>query len=141
MLGESVFIRYQQSLGLSAELTDEHYQGHYVGEIAQQLRDQYGDQLLDRPIAFFGDYAKNIISIQQRASLARVGITHDIYFNEASLYQDGRLHHVKHLLENVGQCPNDEQIGDGGNPFFADFLKKNIQLQRQFFVLLGVGIA
>ena len=102
MLGESVFIRYQQLLGLSAELTEEHYQGHYVGEIAQQLRDQYGDQLLDRPIAFFGDYAKNIISIQQRASLARVGITHDVYFNEAALYQDGRLEETLAQLKENG---------------------------------------
>ena len=102
MLGESVFIRYQQLLGLSAELTDEHYQGHYVGEIAQQLRDQYGDQLVDRPIAFFGDYAKNIISVQQRASLARVGITHDVYFNEASLYQDGRLEETLAQLKENG---------------------------------------
>ena len=102
MLGESVFIRYQQLLGLSAELTDEHYQGHYVGEIAQQLRDQYGDQLVDRPIAFFGDYAKNIISVQQRASLARVGITHDVYFNEAALYQDGRLEETLAQLKENG---------------------------------------
>ena len=91
LLGESVQIRYLQTVGETATLTDEHYQGEYITDIATDLTKQFGETLKDRPSSWFGNYAKEVIRQWQMRSLASVQIIHDIYFNEAELYEDGRL--------------------------------------------------
>ena len=85
-LGETTKIRYQQLLGQSVELSDEHYQGDYITDIAQELVDKFGDSLLDKPVDYFGDYAKNIISQSQKDTLKRINIEFDVYYNEQSFY-------------------------------------------------------
>lgn len=102
LLGEAVKIRYQQQLGVNIGLGDEHYQGQYLVAIADQLKDEHGESLLDNPTEWFGDHAKAIISAQQKASLKRIGIVHDIYFNEANLYKDGRLNETIEQLNQNG---------------------------------------
>lgn len=102
MLGESVQIRYQQLLGHEVDLTNDHYQGQYIVDIAQLLFDEYGDALLDESADYFGDYAKVHISKQQKASLDRINIHHDIYYNENELYSSGRLWEALEVLQENG---------------------------------------
>lgn len=91
LLGESTRIRYLQLLGEAAELDKEHYQGEYIAAIARDLLAQHGAALRDRPSNFFGDYAKQVISAQQRTSLHNLRIFHDTYFNENAVYESDRL--------------------------------------------------
>jgi len=102
LLGESVKRRYQQLLGNRVELSEEHYQGQYITDIAQKLTDEKGDTLSDRDIGFFADYAKAIITESQRASLKRINIHHDVYYNENELYASGRLWDALGILEGNG---------------------------------------
>ena len=102
MLGESVQIRYQQLLGQEVDLTDDHYQGQYIVDIAQMLLDEHGDALLDESADYFGDFAKARISKQQKASLNRINIHHDVYYNENELYSSGRLNEALEVLHQNG---------------------------------------
>ena len=101
-LGETTKIRYQQLLGQAVELDEEHYQGAYITDIAQELVDKSGGTLLDEPVTFFGDYAKNIISQSQKESLKRINIEFDVYYNEQSLYESGRVWDALKTLEERG---------------------------------------
>ena len=102
MLGEAVEIRYRQLLGENVELSDEHYQGSYIIEIARELKNQHGDSLLNQPVTFFADYAKDRISQQQKESLRRINIEFDNYFREQSLYETGRVWEALEILREKG---------------------------------------
>ena len=101
-LGETTRIRYQQLLGQDVSLADEHYQGDYITDIAQELVDKFGNSLLDEPVKYFGDYAKGIISQSQKDSLQRIGIEFDVYYNEQSLYESGRVWEALETLQERG---------------------------------------
>lgn len=102
LLGESVQIRYQQLLGHEVDLSPEHYQGQYLVDIAQRLIDEYGDSLLGKASSFFANYAKTVIMEGQRASLKRINIVHDVYYNENELYTSGRLWKALEILRQKG---------------------------------------
>ncbi len=102
LLGESVQIRYRQLLGETVELDDEHYQGEYIIDIASELKDEYGNTLLDKPVAYFADYAKTRISSRQKESLKRINIEFDVFFREQSLYETGRVWEVLEILQGKG---------------------------------------
>ncbi len=91
LLGESVKVRYLQLLGQPVELAEEHYQGDYITDLARELLAERGDALVDVPSDTFAAYARDRISAQQKATLARVGIVFDNYFREASLYETGQV--------------------------------------------------
>ncbi len=91
LLGESVKVRYLQQLGQPAELAEEHYQGEYITDLAQELIAERGDALVDVPADTFAEYARDRISDQQKATLARIGLVFDNYFREQSLYETGAV--------------------------------------------------
>ena len=84
LLGESVKLRYLQQLGQAVELGEEHYQGEYITDLARELLAEHGDALRDMPGDTFAVFARDRISAQQKATLARVGIVFDNYFREES---------------------------------------------------------
>ncbi|MDX1414795.1 MAG: arginine--tRNA ligase [Candidatus Promineifilaceae bacterium] len=102
LLGQAVQIRYKQLLGKDIELGEEHYKGAYIIEIARELKEQYGEALLDKPVEFFADYAKERISRKQKESLKRINIEFDVYFREQSLYESGRVWEALEILNENG---------------------------------------
>ena len=100
MLGESLKIRYRQALGQEAELSEEHYQGDYLNWIALVLVGQHGDSLLDEPTVYFSKIAEDTIFASIRATLRRLNIEFDVYYNENDLYTTGR---VWEALEELNQ--------------------------------------
>ena len=102
MLGEAIQIRYQQLLGKDVSLREEHYQGEYIIDLARELKEEYGTSLLDEPVSYFSDYGVACLSQQQKDSLKRINIEFDVYFNEQSLYESGRVWEVVELLERKG---------------------------------------
>jgi len=95
ILGESVRLRYLELLGESIELSDEYYQGEYIIEIAKALHEEYGDSLKSKannPI--FKDIAERMIFDDIKKTLFRLGIEFDTYYNEKSLYDDGKIEQV-----------------------------------------------
>jgi arginyl-tRNA synthetase len=102
LLGETTKIRYQQLCGQDVELGQDHYRGTYIVDIAEELFAKYGNSLLDKPIDFFGDYAKEHIAAMQKASLKSINIEFDVYYREQSLYETGRVWEALEDLEERG---------------------------------------
>ena len=126
VLGESVKARYLERLGLAAPpsgaaLADpEHqwveqvdglpvvfprdgYQGDYIAEIAAELEKEEGDALIDEPgEGRFRDEAQKIIFLDIEATLVRIGIEFDVYYNERSLYDEGKLEEALADLRAAG---------------------------------------
>jgi arginyl-tRNA synthetase len=115
VLGDSVKARYLESLAMAAPPTREMlekpeaawrdsieglpvvfpkdgYQGDYVGEIAMSFREEYGDDRADEPgDGLFREKAQELIFADIRSTLEALGITFDVYYNERSLYDEGKL--------------------------------------------------
>lgn len=102
LLGEAVQIRYRQLLGEPVELGDEHYQGDYIIDIAAELKEKQGAALLEEPVEYFADFAKERIAQQQKESLKRINIVFDSYFREHSLYETGRVWEALEILQEKG---------------------------------------
>ena len=92
LLGESVRARYRELLGDPPALPEEGYRGEYIVEIARQLQAQRGDGLRDEAATgAFKTAAEQAIFKDIEATLARLSIRFDSYFNEDSLYAGGQI--------------------------------------------------
>lgn len=99
VLGDSVRLRYLELLGEKIEFPEEHYQGDYIKDIAKNLLDEFGDKLKnEKPEGIFKDRAEKEIFSDISKTLERLKIKHNIFFNENSLYEDGK---IKELLETL----------------------------------------
>jgi arginyl-tRNA synthetase len=118
VLGESVRARYLEQLGRAAippedvqvdaptawpEMIDglpvmfprDGYRGDYIREIAASLREEYGESLIDEPgEGIFRERAEASIFEEIRATLESLGIRFDMYYNERSLYEQGKIEEV-----------------------------------------------
>ena len=126
VLGDSVKARYLESLGLAAPPSREAledpeknwvdevdglpvafpkdgYQGDYIADIAAGLRDAEGEGLVDEPgEGRFRDEAQRVIFEDIEATLKRIGIEFDVYYNERSLYDEGKLEEAITDLREAG---------------------------------------
>lgn len=103
VLGESTRARYLELLGLPSQFPEDGYQGQYIGDIAQALVNEQGDRLKDHEeVVPFTAAAKEHIFKDISATLSRMGIVFDNYFNEHSLYEDGHIDDVVAILRDQG---------------------------------------
>jgi len=103
LLGTSVKARYLEQLGDEITFPEEGYRGEYITEIARTLVAQHNDQLRNEPITgVFKDAAERAIMGDIEGTLARIGITFDVYFNEDSLYSGGQIAEVLAALRERG---------------------------------------
>ncbi|MGY8736189.1 MAG: arginine--tRNA ligase [bacterium] len=126
VLGNSVKARYLELLGLAAAppasaqadpeknwvdevdglpvaFPKDGYQGDYIGDIAASLREAEGDGLIDEPgEGRFRDEAQRVIFKDIEGTLGRIGIHFDVYYNERSLYDDGKLDEALKDLRDAG---------------------------------------
>jgi arginyl-tRNA synthetase len=103
VLGESVRARYLELLNRPAAFPEDGYQGEYIREIAAALREAHGDRLADGGHdAVFRQAAEDAIFADIRRTLDRLGIRFDVYYNEASLYTDGRVEATLQALRDRG---------------------------------------
>ncbi len=126
VLGDSVKARYLELLGLAAPppafaqadpeknwvdevdglpvaFPKDGYQGDYIGDIAASLREAEGDGLVDEPgEGRFRDEAQRVIFKDIEGTLGRIGIYFDVYYNERSLYDDGKLDEALKDLRDAG---------------------------------------
>lgn len=96
VLGDSVRYRYLEILGDQITFPEDYYQGEYIKDIAMQLFIKHGDTLRnDDAEGIFKDTAEHEIFFDIKKSLSNLGINHKIFFNENSLYEEGK---IKNLL-------------------------------------------
>jgi len=102
VLGESLRARYLERLGLPFDFPEDGYQGGYLYDIADSLIQERGDSLKEAGWETFKDYAEAKIFEMIRASLKRIGIEFDSFFNENWLYEDNSVWKTLERLRELG---------------------------------------
>ncbi len=103
VLGESVKARYLQLAGEKVEFPEDGYQGDYIRDIGMSLLNEHGNGLKDcDDTAVFTKKAEEEIFKDITATLGRMGIVFDNYYNEQSLYSDGHIDSVVSELRKKG---------------------------------------
>jgi len=98
-LGESVRLRYVELLGTAIDFPEKHYEGEYIRDIASKIVEEKGNAWKDQDYRAFKDYAETILFADIRNALQKIGLTFDVYFNEDTLYQQGKLDELLTLLK------------------------------------------
>lgn len=92
VLGQSVQARYLEALGKTATLPEGGYEGDYIREIAAEVINERGEALVNsEEWTPFTEKAKDVIFADINATLKRMEIHMDSYFNEHTLYEDGSI--------------------------------------------------
>jgi len=102
LLGESLKARYLELKGASLSLPDGGYEGNYLINIARDLLETQPELTADTAIAIFKDYAEQAIFAIIKTSLERIGVVHDVFYNERSLYETGKIDEVLGILREKG---------------------------------------
>lgn len=92
VLGDSVRLRYLELLGEKIDFPEDYYQGEYIKDIAKLLFDEHADKLKDEDAeGIFKQTAEREIFKDIKKSLTKLNINHKIFFNENSLYEEGKI--------------------------------------------------
>lgn len=103
VLGESVQARYLELLGKEAEFPEGGYEGEYIRNIAQALVDEKGEELVNsEDEKLFKEKAEEEIFADISATLERMKIKMDSFFNEHILYEEGKIEETIEKLRELG---------------------------------------
>ncbi len=95
VLGDSVKQRYLELTGETVSFPEDYYQGEYIKAIAGKLFDKHGDTLKNEsPEGIFKQAAETEIFADIRGTLERLGIRHKIFYNENTLYEEGKINDI-----------------------------------------------
>lgn len=158
----SVFTRYKQALGQTAEMPANGYAGQYINDLAQEILDLQGPYFAGleegQALQEIGDVAREKMIAQIRDDLSRIGVVFDSWFSEGSLFRSGeydlsvQLLRDKHYLsEREGALWfNSSQLGDDkdnvvvrstGEPtYFASDIAyhRNKFIERSFDIVVDI---
>lgn len=95
-LAKSVYARYRQIFEPEYPLPEDCYAGEYISEIAAVLEKEHGDTLIDSDDKIFREAGEKWCFNSIKQTLERLGIRHEVFFNESSLYESGK---IKETLE------------------------------------------
>ena len=108
----SLYARYQQCLGVEAEIPSDGYLGNYMVELAQEIIAEDGDRFRNLPeteaISRLGQLGLERIISQIKADLELLGVNFDVWFNERSLYDNGQYQAAMSLLHQGGYISEKE---------------------------------
>ena len=103
VLGDSVRLRYLQLLGDTLEFPTDYYQGEYITDIAQKLVNEYNDGLRSETAeGIFKQKAEAEIFEDIKKTCLRMGIAFDMFYNENTLYESGKVNDVISELKQNG---------------------------------------
>ena len=102
LLGESLRARYMELKGEAISLPDGGYEGEYLIDVAKALMAEQPALTADDDINLFKTYAEESIFAIIKSSLERIGVTHDVFYNERSLYEAGKIDEVLDILREKG---------------------------------------
>ena len=103
ILGDSVRLRYLSLLGDVTPFPDDYYQGEYITDIARHLVDAHGAALrAEPPEGKFKEQAEHEIFADIQRTLKSLGIVFGSFYNENSLYEDGKIREVVEALRERG---------------------------------------
>jgi arginyl-tRNA synthetase len=95
-LGESVYARYCQELGEDHPMPENGYQGDYIKTIAHRIVAEFGPgkKTTDADKEFFRKRGEEWCFEAIKRTLAKLGVKHDVFYNEDSLYTTGKITEV-----------------------------------------------
>lgn len=106
MLAESTYARYKQLFDETFPFPEDGYQGEYVVNVARDIKESLGDALVaadrEEALTVCGKRAEEALFTGIRAVLERMGVRHDVYFNEDSLYTSGKIDEVVRTFRDKG---------------------------------------
>ena len=106
LLARSVRARYQQLLGLPAEIPEGGYQGEYIVELAREFRTEVGSRYEgdDTPegLDAFRRFAVRMLRAEQDRDLKEFRLHFDSFYLESSLYADGLVARTIEALRATG---------------------------------------
>lgn len=98
VLAESTYARYRQLFDVSFPFPEDGYQGDYIRNIAEKIKEARKDTLCiidkESALGICKDIAEQSLFEDIKKVLAAMGVVHDVFFNEDSLYTSGALKEV-----------------------------------------------
>ena len=94
ILGESLKARCYELLNKDYFFPEDGYKGNYIIDIANNLHSKLGNALLDENDDFFKQEAEKYIFEDINATLKKLGLKFDSYFNEHTLYENKDIYAV-----------------------------------------------
>lgn len=105
-LGRSLYMRYQELLGIPSEFPVDGYPGDYVKELAQKVKDANGSRFTEVPqdtaIEFFTQYGGDALLQAIRKQLEDFGIHFDSFFSEKRLREKDEVAETIKFLRSRG---------------------------------------
>jgi arginyl-tRNA synthetase len=97
-LAESTYARYRQASEPTYPFPENGYQGDYIRDIAAALRATKGDTLLsldlEEALSHCQRFAEEQLFEAIKKVLARMGVVFDVFYNEDTLYKEGKISEV-----------------------------------------------
>ncbi|MDA3844650.1 MAG: arginine--tRNA ligase [Candidatus Kapabacteria bacterium] len=94
-LAKSVYARYMEALGnADFPFPEDGYRGEYIKQIAAEIKEEFGDKYksgTEDDITFFRKAGEKWCFREIKKTLTRMNIEQDVFFNEDSLYTDGKI--------------------------------------------------
>ncbi len=106
LLGESVFARYKELLGIKYPFPDDGYRGDYVREIALKILNTtgslYKESSFEEVSAFFIKNSVEMMMERIKEDLHAFGVSFDTYESERELYINGDVEKAIEFLRSRG---------------------------------------
>ncbi|GAH90723.1 unnamed protein product, partial [marine sediment metagenome] len=108
----SLYARYQQCLGIDAEMPSDGYFGNYMIDLAKEIIAEEGDRFLTLPrqeaVPQLGQLGLEKAIKLIRSDLELLGVSFDVWFSERSLYDNGQYQRAMSLLHDRGYIAEKE---------------------------------
>ncbi len=102
----SVYARYAQHFGVERQVPEDGYPGDYLVEVAAAVVEAEGDRFLREPehqaTLQLGRLAMERLIADARSDLDRLNVRFDNWFNEQSLFDDGKVQRALETLRARG---------------------------------------
>jgi arginyl-tRNA synthetase len=108
----SLYERYKEALGISAEIPPDGYHSDYVIELAKEIIEERGNEILslspEEAIDRLAAIGLEKVMGSIKYDLELVGVDFDVWFSEKTLYQEGQYQKVMLLLKQGGYIDEKE---------------------------------
>ena len=103
----SLYVRYQQALGIDVQMPSEGYFGEYMMDIAREIIAEEGEKLSGKP-AELGKIGVAKVMKTIKSDLEALGVSFDVWFSENSLFEQGQYDRVMAFLKERGYISEKE---------------------------------
>lgn len=106
LFAETLYARYAQALGRDEPIPANGYRGSYLVETGREIAEREGERFLGMPreqaVAAVYELGLESMLASIKDDLAMMGVAHDRWFSERSLYADGLFEQVLAMLREQG---------------------------------------